>query len=50
MAAHLQALKGSGSADSAAAAVRGATGVDRGEMRRRVLAHRGRSTTQGDDR
>jgi acyl carrier protein len=50
IAAHVGTLLGSPSVDEPARAVGGATGVDRGAMRRRVLAQRGRGANQGDDR
>jgi hypothetical protein len=49
IAAHIGALQGSPTLEPAGRSL-GATGVDRGAMRRRVLAHRGRGVTQGDDR
>jgi len=48
--AHIGALQGSASLEPAGRAAGGATGVDRGAMRRRVLAQRSRAVDRGDDR
>jgi natural product biosynthesis luciferase-like monooxygenase protein len=50
IAAHIGALQGSPATAGTTGALGGATGVDRGAMRRRVLANRARGATEGDER